>query len=433
MKPAAIVYLLFCWLALSPVTQAQETATVTVDRHIPDGVSHLSLGVTHTQYSLDTGGDPAAVARGKALLSRICRYQNAHIMGWGEDNPNPAPGIYHWETLDRRIALIRSMPGAVPVITLCAAPDWMKGGQPNTTDWSRIEAAPLPEHYADFAALAKKIAQRYPDVQHYQVWNEFKGLWDAPHNNWDYVRYTELYNAVYDALKSVNPNIKVGGPYLVIEGTGSDKSHNWTTDKPIRARQWEVLNYWLQHKHGADFIVLDRGIKDFHDTNAYTLDERMALTSVFEQIARQVRAKTNLPLWWAEYYAETPTGNKQALAALHASVLLHMLKGGTAAALLWQPMETGEVEQALFTDARKPGGGRPLPYALVFQAFHDDFGPGTRLYQATSSSPGLEALASATKILLINKRSTPIIVNCEGHRLTLAPYDVRVLPTVRGK
>lgn len=427
MKFLAILTFLCGLLALVPLAQAQETVTITVNRHVPDGVSWLDLGVTHTQHSLDTGGGPGSLVRAKTLLAGLCRYQNAHIMGWGTDNPNPAPGVYRWETLDKRLAMIRSMPGAVPVITLCAAPDWMKGGTAGQTDWSKIEVAPLPEHDADFAELARQAALRYRDVHFFQVWNEFKGLWDPAHNNWDYVRYTQLYNAVYDALKSVNPAIQVGGPYLVIEGTGSGKSRDWTTDTPIRARQWEVLDYWLKHKHGADFITLDRSLKDAHDKNAYTVDETMALTPTFEQIARQVRAKTNLPLWWAEYYADPPGGGKQAIAALHASVLLHMLKGGTCAALLWQPMETGEVPHALFTDARQPDGGHPLPYAHVFQAFHDGFKPGTQLYRATSSSPTIEVLASAQNTLLINKRGTSVSVKCEGQKFTLGAYEVRVL------
>ncbi|OLT10047.1 hypothetical protein BJF78_29420 [Pseudonocardia sp. CNS-139] len=64
-------------------------------------------------------------------------------------------------------------------MTLCCAPDWMKGGEPGETDWSRIEVAPDPAHYADFAALAVDVARRYPQVRHFVVWNELKGFFDA--------------------------------------------------------------------------------------------------------------------------------------------------------------------------------------------------------------------------------------------------------------
>ncbi len=402
--------------------------TVTVDRSVSAGVSRFEAGVTHTQYSLDVGGaDPQAVARAKTLLEGACRYQVQSIMGWGTLNPEPSPGVYQWDTLDSRLRLIRSM-GATPVITLCAAPDWMKGGQAGQTDFSKIEVAPLPEHYGDFAALAAQVARRYPDVTHFQVWNEFKGLWDSSHNNWDYVHYTELYNKVYDALKAVNPKIQVGGPYLVIEGTGS-KTGGWETEAPIRARQWEVLNYWLTHKHGADFIVLDRGLITYQDKTPYSEAQKAGLTHWFGDIARQVRARTNLPLWWAEFYGagDTPA----AVAAIHASTMLHMLKGGTSVALLWGPMEEHNVDynNALFSDVRQPGGGQPTPNYAIFQVFHTDFGPGTKLVKAVSSSPDVEALASAKKTLLINKRSVPISIRLNGHPLTLAADAVWVTAT----
>lgn len=409
------------------MTEPTGLVTVSVDRAKPAGVSRLELGVTHTRYSLDTGGDPAAVARGRDLLAAACRYQNVHIMGWGTMNPNPAPGVYDWQSLDRRMAMVRSVPGTVPVITLCAAPDWMKGGKPGETDWSRIEAAPLPERYADFARLAATVARRYPSVKYFQVWNEFKGFWNAPANNWHFVNYTRLYNEVYAALKAVRRTIQVGGPYLVVEGTGSNRG-DWSTETPIRARQWEVLDYWLRYKRGADFIVLDRSIRTFHDKNVYTTDALMALTHHFGDIARQIRKKTDLPLWWAEYYGGGSTDrDPRVVAALHASILAHMLQGGTAAALLWQPMDTGEVSHALFTDARELGGGRPLPYYKVFKTFHEHFGPGTRLYPAASSTPDVEAVASDAKTLLINKRAQPVTVSLGGRRLTLEAYEVRLL------
>ena len=93
--------------------------------------------------------------------------QNQHIMGWGGGNPEPSPGEYDWESLDRRVDLMRRT-GARMVITLCCAPDWMKGGEPGETDWSNLEVAPLPEHYGDFAELCAKVAERYPDVEAFQ-------------------------------------------------------------------------------------------------------------------------------------------------------------------------------------------------------------------------------------------------------------------------
>src|SRR3954454_4344841 len=65
-------------------------------------------------------------------------------------------------------------------------------------------------------------------------------------NNWDYVAYTNLYNAVYDTLKRVNPNIRVGGPYLPI------RHHPQTGPVELLAGEVAAMTYWLNHAHGAD-------------------------------------------------------------------------------------------------------------------------------------------------------------------------------------
>ena len=61
-------------------------------------------------------------------------------MGWGGGNPEPSPGKYDWGSLDVRVETMRRT-GARMVITLCCAPDWMKGGEPGETDWSNLEGS----------------------------------------------------------------------------------------------------------------------------------------------------------------------------------------------------------------------------------------------------------------------------------------------------
>ena len=93
-------------------------------------------------------------------------------MGWELGNPNPTPEEYDWGGIDARMEFLG--PDDMPVITLCAAPDWMKVADfplddpdryypdNNHTNWDLIEKAPLPEHYGDFAHLAAEVARRYP-------------------------------------------------------------------------------------------------------------------------------------------------------------------------------------------------------------------------------------------------------------------------------
>jgi hypothetical protein len=94
---------------------------------------------------------------------------------------------------------------------------------------------------------------------------------------------------------------------------------------------------------------------------------------------------------------------------------------------LWGPLQGEGGAYHLFTSVERPDGGQPTPHYRVFKLFHDVFGPGTRLYRATSSSPDVEALASATKTLLVNKQAAPLNITLNGNALTLQPYEVRLL------
>jgi hypothetical protein len=392
---------------------ARGPVVVTVDRSTLVGTSHLSIGVTLTGPKWENG-NPEAVRRAKALLTNGLRYINQHLMNWGTEDPEPKPGVYKWASLDKRIALIRSM-GCIPIITFCSAPGWMNTTGEDvphqTGPYSWADARVADNHVNDFAELCKRAALRYRDVKYFQIWNEYKGYWDKATDNWDYRRYTNFYNAVYDAVKSVRPDAKLGGPYYPFDGP-----------KP---KDWTVIDYWLKHKHGADFVCFDGWIAGYPPTRDRNSEARkMTLTDYFGKIADQFRARTDLPIWISEFYGGW-SSNPQFTAANHASCYLHALLSGVSVVLLWDP----ELQRwnYLFTSTKTAAGGQPSPHYQVVKIFNSDFGPGTRLYRAASSSANVEVLASATKTLLINKRDAKVEVRLNGRALTMGPYEVRVV------
>jgi len=407
--PALICLLLLFGFA----AYAEEPVIVKVDRSVQVGESHFSVGVTPTQPKWEDG-NPQAVARAKELLESGLKFQNQHLMDWGAENPEPKPGVYNWNSLDKRIALIRSM-HATPVITLCTAPGWMKISgedfprQIGPASWADDRVA--DNHVGDFVDLCRKVVLRYADVKYFQIWNEYKGYWDKAANNWDFVRFTDFYNRVYDAMRAVRPDVKIGGPYYPFDGP-----------KP---KDWEVIDYWFQHKHGADFVCFDGWVAGYPPTRDQAEEaKKMALTDYFGKIADQFRQRTELPIWISEFYGGW-SSNPQFTAANHASCYLHALRSGVSVVLLWD----AEIQRwnYLFTGTKTAEGGQPSPHYQVVKIFNNDFGPGTQLVMATSSSPDVEVLASATKTLLINKRDAKVMVQLDGRDLTMTPYEVRLV------
>lgn len=408
-----------------PAEQWDTVHRVTIDPDSVMRVSQFELGWTWTHKGLDEAkAHPDAVRRAAESMQRLdLPWQNTHIIGWGVGNlQKQAGGPLEWGALDARLRKMKDFRGT-PIITLCTAPGWMK----TRGDTWDMEDRPKPEHFDAFAALCVEVAQRYPHVRHYQVWNELKGFWSHGKNNWDVELYTQMYNKVYDALKAHDPTLIVGGLYTKISGTGSDRIGYGgpLAYTPIGKDDMHVLTYWLENKSGADFICIDRGTNSYWDRNAYTAYELIGLTDVFSISTRKVRELTDLPIWWSEYYGSK--GDPQQLAAGYASIYYHMIVGGSSVALCWNPFG-GEVSTNIFTALDDARGGKPLPHFTPFAAVAKHFSKGVPLFTTSSSSDRIEVLASPTATMLINKydRIARVSIN-GGERLKLDAYEVRVI------
>ncbi|GAA0456462.1 hypothetical protein GCM10009544_18940 [Streptomyces stramineus] len=399
----------------------------------------LGWGFTHTQYSADHGADTAR-KRTAELLAADPMPQAQHIMGWGADNPEPKPGTYNFKELDRRVALMRAS-GGTPVLTLCCAPDWMKGGgQP--TDWSKksLETAPDRAHYKDFAELAGVIAARYPDVRHFVVWNEFKGFFDESANRWDYEGYTELYNLVHAELKKRNARNLVGGPYISMDsnspGSGSNASSLRGPWGSVDQRAVDAVTYWNDHKKGADFIAVD-GSSYTRDGDRMLPDE-FGATQKFADVTAWLRKTTDLPVWWTEWYVEPADENddrkgwtEEHRTAVQATAMMHMASAGVAAAFYWNPQKTAEeCPGCLWRSTELKDGGSGLPMLGLLTRFAASFPPGTGFRAvdvAEADRDRLRVLASDTALLVVNTRDEPVSARVDGRTVDLGPYEVRWL------
>ncbi|HLU57404.1 MAG TPA: hypothetical protein VKZ81_18260 [Pseudonocardia sp.] len=389
----------------------------------------LELGVTHTQHSLDPHDPDEAVERGKDILEDgSAIWQNIHLMGFGTGNPEPEPGEYDWDDLDRRMELVEETGGRT-ILTLCCAPDWMKGGEAGETDWSTLEDEPLPEHFGDFANLAAEAVQRYPQVERVLVWNELKGFYNHAENRWDYEGYTEFYNQVYRAVKAVRPDVEVGGPYVVLISLShgaTDASREVTGPwGAADQRSLDVVEYWLQHNEGADFLAVDAATETRDDVLPSVLEG----VQKYADLDRWLRERTDLPIWWAEFYPDVPEDAEPgaaspASAAATLAAVAAYARSGASGALLWGPQGDPKLGYAsLWTDATQEDGGRPTPLTEPWQWLVPRLAEGDVEIGHSATSP----------LLVFRAPDGAVVVNASEQAVTVAdepvgPWSITVVP-----
>lgn len=382
-------------------------------------------GFTHTGTSANniTPQFEQTVAK---RLARTPMLQNQHIMGFGALNPQPTRHDYFWEDLDSRTNFMKQSDGT-PVITLCCAPDWMKGGPEGMTSeegWKEhLEDAPYPQHFDDFAKLAATVAKRYRDVEYFMVWNEFKGFWKDHSKPADYKGYTELYNKVYDAVKAVRPDAKIGGPYLGFdsnEGGDSELRGEWGV---VNQNVLDAFDYWYANKKGADFIVVDGASPT--DSHKLLPDEFGAL-SKFSAVTTWLRKKTDdMPIWWSEWYVVPEDGTtwpESKRLAVQAVSMMEFVRSGAATALYWNPQaKEGACRGCMWN----PKTGAPLPTEELVSEFVKWFPAGAAPEDVSSSDPKVRVLAQPERLLLVNTTDAQAATTVDGTEYTLKPYEIK--------
>jgi hypothetical protein len=129
----------------------------------------------------------------------------------------PRPGVYDWSRADRLLEGLRSR-GIAPLVTLYGTPGWANGGLPE--NWAPVSTT-------SFAAFARNIAERYPYVRMWAIWNEpNQRRWLRPTTPATYV--TKLLNPAYAAIHSVSPSSQVAGGVTAPRGsTGGVSPVDW--------------------------------------------------------------------------------------------------------------------------------------------------------------------------------------------------------------
>jgi hypothetical protein len=382
-------------------------------------------GFTHTGVSANNVTDrfEQDVTR---TLAQTPMLQNQHIMGFGALNPEPHPQDFFWEDLDSRTNLMKQS-GGTQIITLCCAPDWMKGGPEGPTEesaWTQhLEDAPYPEHFDDFAKLSAAVAAKYPDVKYFMVWNELKGFWKNHSRPADYKGYTTLYNKVYDAVKAVRPDAEIGGPYLGFDSNKTGKSELRGPWGVVNQNALDAFEYWFKNKKGADFIVVDGASPtDAHEL----LPDAFGALSKFSAVTTWLRNKTgNLPVWWSEWYfvpEDDTTWPEPMRLAVQAASMIEFAESGAATALYWNPQVKKGACQGCMWDPRT---GAALPTGRLVSDFAKWFPAGAELEAVTASDPKVRVLAQPQRLVMVNTTNAKITATVDGKEFTLQPYEIK--------
>eukprot|EP00040_Diaphanoeca_grandis_P010930 m.56008 g.56008 ORF g.56008 m.56008 type:complete len:406 (-) comp22168_c0_seq2:135-1352(-) len=369
---------------------------------LPHSFTPLQLGVTHVTDWEPWSHHQESVQRAVSLMKQgVITWQNQGIVGgggiWAPSLSPPSDPIngYNWSHLDYRVEMMRnaSTVDGRMVLRLFNAPAWMC----NTS--KPIGNAPLlPEYYDVFAQFCATIAKRYPDVTHYEVWNELNGF--ISNYSWshldgmqaDAMGYTSLFMKVSTAIKAVNPQAKVGGPYLPVSAGQLPPGRTGEVSGPWGAINPALLNfsrYFIEHARGHyDFFAMDGHLAyEAYESNGVVYkkpanDDPLGATEIFPATTKWVREESGLasdiPIWWSEFYpvpcVDTtmygPSGKlwpleqqlevfTKAIEAVAATDL------GVEVVLNWAAMVGPNCIVAMYNDTNSANGGMPTPFYQV--------------------------------------------------------------------
>jgi hypothetical protein len=196
-------------------------------------------------------------------------------------------------------------------------------------------------------------------------------------------------------------------------------------------RSLDAVDYWLAHKAGADFVVVDGSSMNHDDT---VEPDEFAATGKFAALGRWMAGRTDLPLWWAEWYVE-PDGSGWSEAhrtAVQAAAMMRLAEGGAATAFYWNPQAQGaDCPGCLWTSTElSADGGEQLPMLALLRRFASAFPPGTgfrRVAVAADDKPNVRVLAGGGTVLVVNIRDRPIHAVVDGRSFDLAAYGIHWL------
>ena len=236
--------------------------------------------------------------RAQATGARLVRA----LVRWDVAAPNrPAPGRRPYvaprlHELDELVANAEARDMEV-LFTIWGTPAWANGGQgPNRA----------PTDLDALREFAKGLAERYPSVRHYSIWNEpntnlflapqfdAQGRSVAPHT------YAALYRAAYEGIKEANPDALVAigetgshGRDAPSLGPGQDR-HSPARFAQLLAEEDLEFDAWAHHPYPIAPGVPPDGAAHWPNVTLPSL-------SRFARALETWFGRDDIPLWITEF------------------------------------------------------------------------------------------------------------------------------------
>lgn len=381
-----------------------------------------------------SGAVPAASASARRVLDEFAgSYVDQSIYGFGaNEDPEPAPGVFDMSGIAARLSLIERA-GGVPVVSLYAAPAWMRRPDPGSR--RSFEQPPKASDYGAFAQLCAHVASTFRGVKYFVVWNELKGFWNAATHSWNYQAYTTMYNAVYEAVKRVRPTAMVGGPYAVMS---AERQPDRGGVSAVHGRfgfldqaMLDAVQYWLSHKAGAQFVAVDGAT--VNAKSGRQLVSVLVASRLYAAVDVWLRRLTALPIWWMESHIEPSGWTAAEGAAARIATLAEMASSGASVGMQWQPQDQKDwTDEGLWTSTTTPGGGKATPLAQALVRALPVLTHSPR--RVPNEPPGVLAETDASGTLFVNvgPERQQVRIGREQTDLSVGSIEVTPASSTRG-
>jgi xylan 1,4-beta-xylosidase len=260
--------------------------------------------------------------------------------------------VYNWQYIDELYDFLIDLK-VRPFVELGFMPGGLASGN-KTIFWWRGNTTP-PKDYAKWgdliAALVKHWKERYGAEEvkkwYFEVWNEpnLDGFWAA-----DQKAYFHLYTVSANAIKSVSPSFKVGGPATAGNAWVPEFiNYCSTTHSP--------LDFITTHTYGVDVGFLD----EFGGRGTVLSKNPDSVSGDVKRVRLEIKASSmpSLPLYYTEWSSSYTPADPVHDSYVSAAYILDKLKGSIDYADC--------MSYWTFTDIFEEAGPRSTP-------FHGGFG-----------------------------------------------------------